>query len=656
MSPHIKSTKVLTLLSIFAASALALCGLSSNAMAKANLDVLFEHSGFTDKNLYRCMLDAYKDANGMISDYEVLAETSYAGWSMDGGKTFRPEKAANVKDTGFCNYVADVSLTGLEQFTNLETIKIAPYGMNATDASMFANFPNLKNLSFRFTYRENEYADISALANLTNLEQLIIGGHISDYSPLGSLTNLKKLSIGYGQSSLDLTDVSFLSSLVNLETLDLRNGAITDLSPLANLTNLKYLAVEGNDSLTDLSPLDNLENLEYIDIRDVREYDFAQEGDESVHPSFNDGVLYKAVVDSYYREQGDYSLGDVPFFEIEYDKAAHRKEILTNEQLASIETLMNLDGTPWASRTPKINDTTGLALMPNLKSIIFDMMMTKDENIDLSGNPKLEKFIVYAYTGETVDFSHNPELRYVDFWQSFWLTSLDFSHNPKLQYLTVFSDQLTSLDISSCHALTQLNLMGAKVEKLALPDAPHFHEFKLTGSGVESASIYLIPSENVKLREFGGRGGSDDETLVEDEQLVFDISSLDFIQNSNTNVDGTLENETITVKDPACYSYDASAKVVLVKSSCVAAGLKSATLIHSYTINGTDYTNEFDIDFNLDEDDNEEESEPAPATPNTGLFTGTDDRASSSTLILAILAGLSVSVFTFFTLKKYQKV
>ncbi|MBR3232956.1 hypothetical protein IKF74_01590 [Candidatus Saccharibacteria bacterium] len=631
--------------------------ISAFAKTGPTAEDLFTYSGFNDRKLFRCALDAYKDSNGFIADSELFQDMFYAGWTAKGSHTFDPDKAANVKTFKCSSDYTDVNLTGLNQFANLETIYLSSPYASHTNVAPLATFSNLKNLYIMLS--TSEISDISDLAELTNLEQLVIssGSSINDMSPISNLSNLKKLSLYSIWTTTDhtaygarLSDLSFLSELINLETLDLRGNDVTDLSltSISNLTNLKYLAVSGNENITPANPLFNLlTNLEYLDIRDPREDDFAQEGDASVHPGFNDGVLYKAVVDSYYREQGEYPLGDEPFFKIEYDKATHRKEILTDEQLASIETLMNLDGTPWASRTPKLTDSTGLNLLPNVKSIIFDMMMVKTPNVDLSGNPKLETFISFASSPvvETIDFSHNPELRYVNFWQSF-VQHLDFSNNPKLQKLIVWSSDLESLNISNNPALTQIDIMGSKVKKLALPDKTNLKDLWLTGfaEGAEAATtsaIHVTPGKSVKLRAMGGRGGEGDEEPAEAEPYILDVSSLEFIQNSNTNIDGILENETITAKDPSCYTYDAGAKAIVVKASCVDDGLKFATLVHSYTINGVDYVNEFDIDFNFEDD---ESADDTPTTPNTGFFTKEDSGVNVANIAIT-LAGISILTF-----------
>lgn len=688
MSPHIKSTKVLTLLSIFAASALALCGLSSNTFAE----------GAFDPNLKNCILNNYNQRHEeKVESFDALNLDSSNMWmiscyeSRDGHiSDFSGLSQLGISYLDLSNMgITDISWMSdmTKSFGSLTQLFLANNSIQ--DISPIYNFPYLVTLNLN-----NNNLDLSAegddlynkrFNSFPNLRELRISGnrlYSVSFLDLHNLEVLEAKNCGLGEfgmiyaqnlKRIDVSNNSIQSIWEfnigqgwNLEELNLSNNNIQDYAPIAdNLTTLQRLYIDGNSS-KDYSVLEDISESTWIDVFHAR----YKADDVSAHPAFTSGVFYEMVVDSYYYNKYKEETGSVSGFWDQYDRYHRRREILTNEQLASITSISCVNSGPVGSwvAAAVINSTSGIELMPNLTSIDFEYCTFNDPNADFSHNKKLETFVAYPVgpaVTETIDFSQNPELKEVIIVYAAGLRKMDFSNNKKLEKIELQSTQTAVVILRDLPLLKEVYLVDLdNLVGIATSGSDNIEKLVITGRGQESFGVsknvlsktLAIESSSLQLREFGGRGGSDDETPVEDEQLVFDISSLDFIQNSNTNVDGTLENETITVKDPACYSYDASAKVVLVKSSCVAAGLKSVTLIHSYTINGTDYTNEFDIDFNLDEDDNEEESEPAPATPNTGLFTGTDDRASSSTLILAILAGLSVSVFTFFTLKKYQKV
>ena len=113
------------------------------------------------------------------------------------------------------------------------------------------------NLTLILNLRDNNISDISPLANLTNLEVLLLEGNkISDISPLSGLTNLKTLDLGDNA----ISDLSPLANLANLKTVRLRNNVLSDIAPLIGLTNLAYLWLDGN-AISDISAVAELTNL-----------------------------------------------------------------------------------------------------------------------------------------------------------------------------------------------------------------------------------------------------------------------------------------------------------------------------------------------------------------------------------------------------------
>ena len=127
-------------------------------------------------------------------------------------------------------------LSGLENFTNLETLDLSNHAVT----------------------------DISSLQGLTKLTALSLAGNpVVDISPLEGLTKLKVLMLSGSKAQ----DYSVLSNLVNLQVLMLDNSTISDLTPLAGLTNLRHLSL-AKSSANDYSPLEtiypNLENKDFI--------------------------------------------------------------------------------------------------------------------------------------------------------------------------------------------------------------------------------------------------------------------------------------------------------------------------------------------------------------------------------------------------------
>ncbi len=125
-----------------------------------------------------------------------------------------------------------------------------------SDITPLANLTNLENLIIAYS----QVSNITPLANLTNLENLIITySQVSNITPLANLTNLEQLLIDYNQVS----DITPLANLTNLEQLDLSVNQVSDITPLANLTKLEELYFTANQ-VSDITPLTNLTSLEQL--------------------------------------------------------------------------------------------------------------------------------------------------------------------------------------------------------------------------------------------------------------------------------------------------------------------------------------------------------------------------------------------------------
>ncbi len=135
------------------------------------------------------------------------------------------------------------NLTGLEYATNLRVLNLG--AVDTADG---------------FRVNNNFISDISPLAGLTNLEELILEVNvISDISPLEGLNGLRRLFLGDNV----ISDISPLEGLNNLIQLGIERNLISDISPLEGLNNLTFLFFNGN-SISDLSPLEGLNNLTWL--------------------------------------------------------------------------------------------------------------------------------------------------------------------------------------------------------------------------------------------------------------------------------------------------------------------------------------------------------------------------------------------------------
>ena len=167
------------------------------------------------------------------------------------------EKKLDLSEKGLSN-ISDIS--ALANLTNLQTLNLS--GNSISDISALGNLTNLQTLNWSY----NKIIYISTLRNLTNLQTLnLSGNNISDISALRSLTNLQTLKTLH-LSGNKISDISALANLTNLQTLDLSGNGISDISALESLTNLKTLKTLhlSSNKISDISALANLTNLQTL--------------------------------------------------------------------------------------------------------------------------------------------------------------------------------------------------------------------------------------------------------------------------------------------------------------------------------------------------------------------------------------------------------
>ena len=109
------------------------------------------------------------------------------------------------------------------------------------------------------------------MATLTRLDAPNSG--IRDLTGLEFATSLTRLHLGIDRvegryvNSNDISDLTPLAGLTNLTQLILTNTGVSDLTPLAGLTNLTRLSL-GDNSIVDLTPLAGLTNLTELELGD----------------------------------------------------------------------------------------------------------------------------------------------------------------------------------------------------------------------------------------------------------------------------------------------------------------------------------------------------------------------------------------------------
>jgi hypothetical protein len=187
-----------------------------------------------------------------------------------GGKTFSTA-LTELRQRDLWDVVETVIKTNadiipLQYMKNLKFLDLTA-ARDITDLSPLANLHNLETLILS----SRELTDLSPLANLHNLETLsLMFCSVSDLTPLANLHNLKTLNLAQN----NVEDLSPLATHYKLEDLTLMGNNVTDLSPLVNLKNLETLNLSGNSSISDLSPLTNLRSLDTLNIENTFIYDW----------------------------------------------------------------------------------------------------------------------------------------------------------------------------------------------------------------------------------------------------------------------------------------------------------------------------------------------------------------------------------------------
>ena len=148
-----------------------------------------------------------------------------------------PEDAIEFKDRNLlkallssCDTNNDGFITK-EELGSVKSLLLGYYGIEDISGLQYAVNLTVLDLS----YNEN-LKDISALANLTNLEFLDLDSTaVSDIRALSNLTKLWRLDL-YCDA---ITDISVLSNLINLESLQLGGKTVSDISALYDLEKLE---------------------------------------------------------------------------------------------------------------------------------------------------------------------------------------------------------------------------------------------------------------------------------------------------------------------------------------------------------------------------------------------------------------------------------
>jgi len=223
----------------------------------------------TDYRLTDTDLESIGRLTGLEELYLIQIATNFTAAGIAHLKSL-----TNLRKVGFAStQISDAGVRHLAALPNLEAIEGLQF--NSENTKNLASFENLKSLKVSLEVPQGQSAptDISNIAGLKNLEELIIDGRQlsdEDLSCIESLSSLKKLSF-MGQVVTDKATAS-IGKLKQLEYFKLYLSSVTKsgLNQLGGLTNLRVLdvSVHPNSRASaeqvrlDLSGLTNLNTLE----------------------------------------------------------------------------------------------------------------------------------------------------------------------------------------------------------------------------------------------------------------------------------------------------------------------------------------------------------------------------------------------------------
>ena len=346
-------------------------------------------------------------------------------------------------------YVSDV--TGLEYFSNLESLNMTTKGIKSLD---FSEFPALKKLILSGYYKSingtyNEYRDLQSLnvSNNSALEQLYV--MITSISQLDVTHNPKLRELRFMRSNIEHID---LSQNPDLRMLDCRDNKLTELDLTNNLqledlrcgaNYFTSLDISKNTALTSLSVTNQTTNT----------YERGECPLTSLDVSKNTALIYLDCSDN------DLTSLDVSMLsELESLYCGANK--LTNIDVSNNPKLTSLSCGGNNLGTLDITKNTELITLNCVKANLKDLDVSKNtklttlyydendlHNVDLTNNKEIVTLGCSQNNIETLSLSGLPKLKWL-YCNDNLLKTLDTSNNPELKYLQLGGNLLMALDLS----------------------------------------------------------------------------------------------------------------------------------------------------------------------------------------------------------------
>ncbi|MEM6720789.1 MAG: matrixin family metalloprotease [Bacteroidota bacterium] len=458
------------------------------------------------------------------------ASYSSTNWTtIDSGTTFTT--------TNYCRYtsIPDANFEAALEANNYDDIS----GDGQVPTAL------IENVTFLAVDNEG-ITDLTGIEDFAALTELNISESTIPTVDLSNNTNLQKLeAYSAGMTSLDITQNS------NLEELIAYSNSLTALD-LSNCTSLEYLQVYQN-SLTSLdltanTALENVEvhenqltelniqngtntniqffdassnsNLSCIRVDDVA-YSTTNWTDIDVQTSFSATYCrYTAIPDSNF-EAALETLG--------YDDISGDGQVPTS----SIENITSL-----SLSNNNIADVTGIEDFISLVNLTLQEQSFT--SIDLSNNTLLEYVSFEESPVVTIDVSANTLLKTLDLNQTD-VASIDLSNLTVLEDLDISSTDITTIDISNLTLLDVLNIGGTDITELDV------------SNNVLLTSINIRSTANLSSLDL-----SSCSALTDFNARFCSLTFLNMQNGNNTNVtDFDLRNSssaTCVLVDDASYS------------------------------------------------------------------------------------------------------
>ena len=159
----------------------------------------------------------------------------------------------------------DPDLSALSNLTGLQELDISASsretGIYEKDLSFLSQMRELRDVRVVIHGLES----FSGMENLTALTDLQLQGdfYITDLSPMSGLKQLRNVYLGQGGNSFGLSDLKALSGLSNMESFTI-DADLHSLEGVEGMTSLKELNFYGTIFTSDLSPLSALTKLQIL--------------------------------------------------------------------------------------------------------------------------------------------------------------------------------------------------------------------------------------------------------------------------------------------------------------------------------------------------------------------------------------------------------